>query len=303
MVQRFRTNCDIVTPRSVASRPMKELAYLGNLPSMLDDFRFVSEKGLAGWIHKNISADMLRPLLDDPEGFLNVSNSQILRNKPKTKVVKQSLDTQGVGKRDVVIKRFQYPSLWRRIAFLFLSSPALRSLRASLLLIEHGIGTPSPLAALHHRGLKGGGTSYYITEEIKDGKSLDAFWAYTVSARPRKESLRERLQVLNEVAALFSRLHSYGIYHRDLKGANILIRKQGESVWQCLLVDTGDVCKKKRLAWARRVKNLVQLLRTFGQHLNVRERVYLIKRYADLLSLQRDRRTALVNRLLSESQR
>jgi serine/threonine protein kinase len=269
----------------------------------LDDFRLISSNGdLAGWIHKDISVETLKPLLDDPEGFLNVSRSEILRDKPKTKVVKQSFNTEGVRKRDVVIKRFQYPSLWRRIGFLFLSSPALRCLRGSLLLIEHGIATASPLAALQHPGLKSGGTSYYITEEIKDGRSLDTFWAETVSAWTRKESLCERSQILNEVALLFYRLHSCSIYHRDLKGSNILIRKRSESAWQCLLVDVGDISKKKRLARRRRLKNLVQLLRTFGQHLNVRERVYLVKRYADLISLPRDRRRAFVNLVLSASQ-
>lgn len=269
---------------------------------MLDDFRPLSVKGnLRGWIHKDLSIEALKLFLDHPERFLNAPDSQILRDNPKTKVVKQALESPDGVKHHVVIKRFTYPSIWRRLGFIFHSRPALRSFKGSLLLIEHGIGTACPLAILDPGGLKGGGTSYYITAEIKDGQTLDAFWAYTLSIRTRRENLRERLQVLNEIASLFYRLHSYGIYHADLKGANIVIRNKGKNSWHCFLVDVGDVRKRKRLRWSRRIKNLVQLLRTFGRHLNARERVYLINRYADLFSIGRDRRRALLTKVLSES--
>ncbi len=282
---------------------MKYVLDFGHRTGMLKDFKFVSVKGnLVGWIHKDLYIDALKSFLDHPEGFLHVPRSQILRDNPKTKVVKQAFESPGGVKRDVIIKRFAYPSLWRRVGFIFLSPPARRSFRGSLVLIEHGIATAFPLAILDPRGLQGDGKSYYITEEVEDGQTLDAFWAET-STRQRQKSLRDRLQILNEIASLFYRLHSSGIYHADLKGANILIRKRSESGWQCVLVDVDDVRKSKRLRWPRRIKNLVQLVRTFGQHLTGREKIYLIKRYADLFSLERGGRRALMTKVLAEVRR
>ncbi len=257
-----------------------------------------ARNGLIGWIRKDLPEDLVAEFVADPESLLEDLSSEMLKTSPKGKVVKRIL-TDGNGTQwNIIVKQSRHDSLWRRFGCLFLPSPAFQSLVGSVLLNNEQVDTAKPLAAFEYRRWRDLGKSYYFNEEVEDSQSIDAFWAYRIAPRLRRDSLRERGHVLRAIADLFYRLHSRGIFHRDLKGANILLRKQEGDRWQCLLVDVIGVSKSHRLSWSRRSKNLEQLVRTFGSHLTNRELAYLIKRYADLSSLSRDRRRELVATLM-----
>ena len=261
-------------------------------------FAFISTPdGLNGWIRKDLPKDLVAELITDPERLLADPKSETLKTAPKGKVVKRTVTGGNGALWNIVLKESRHSSLWRRLGCLFLPSPAFQSLVGSVLLSHEQVDTAKALAAFERRRWSELGKSYYFSEEVKDSESIDSFWAYKIAPRPRRENLRERAQVLRAIAALFYRLHSHGIFHRDLKGANILLRKQGVDRWQCLLIDVTGISKSPQLNWPRRIKNLEQLVRTFGFHLTDRELTYLIKRYADLFTLPRDRRRTLVGSL------
>ena len=168
------------------------------------------------------------------------------------------------------------------------------SLRGALLLESRGLDTPLPIAAVELRSWKDLGTSYYVAEEIEESESLRALWQTTLAALPRAHTLHMRKRVLEHIAALFFRLHSEGIFHQDLKGTNILLQGNEADEYRLFLVDVGDVRRPRRLLWQQRVRNLAQICEIPGRFWTQREKVFFLKRYADLYALAKDRRRALV---------
>ena len=275
-------------------------------PSALDnaeEFRLVStDRAMRGWVCRDLPEELFADFVRDPDRFLDVPSRNILRDGSKAKVVKQVLKDRGGGTREVIIKRFQYGSFLRRLVFLFFPSPARRSLAGALVLKGAGIGTPSPLAALEWRSWRRLGTSYYISEDVRGCQSLRNLW--WGAGPPSEERAGGRRRILSGLASLFYRLHSSGIYHRDLKGSNILVRGDGRGDAELLLIDLDGVRKGRRLSQRKRIKNLFQLYQTLARHrLSVREMLFFLKGYADLFSMPRKERKGLARAILESSRR
>lgn len=264
------------------------------------EFNYVPpRRGLSGWIRKDLPEGLLADFIPDPEAFFREPSVRFLKKGSKSQVVQHTL-TAGEGKAwEVIIKRVQYRALWRRLCFFLLPSPAVRSLRSAVLLKAWGILTPPPLAALEWRDWRRVGTSYYFVEEVEASQSLPTLWMDAPPTFSRKEVFKEKRRILRSLATLFHRLHSRGIYHQDLKAGNILIRNSGSDGWLFYLIDIDGVRKCRRLSWFKRVKNLVQMYRTFGEHLSVNEKAVFLKYYSDLFSLPVDRRKAIAGKVLS----
>jgi glycosyltransferase involved in cell wall biosynthesis len=272
------------------------------LPEVGKKFVSVSSgNGIQGWIRKDLPEGLLGDFLAAPERFLDVPSSQVLKDEPKIKVVRRNFKIFGGPELSIVIKCFRYPSLFRRLGFLFAQSPATRSLRGSLLLERYRVATALPIAALEERSWKKLGTSYYFAQEITDGYSLPALWRDVLPTLDRREASRISRMVLMEIASLWHQLHSLGIYHSDLKGSNVMVRRSEGSRWESFLVDVDRVRKSRRMGWKKRVKNLVQFYSTLGKRLDAREKNYFFKRYADLSSLSRAERRSL-HKILLESE-
>jgi tRNA A-37 threonylcarbamoyl transferase component Bud32 len=159
------------------------------------------------------------------------------------------------------------------------------------------------LAVFEWRDWKRLGTSYCISEEVRDSQSLPAFWQDIPIVSSKERVSQERREVLREVASHFYRLHSRDIYHQDLKGENILIRKSGTGEWQCFFIDVDGVRKSRRLSQSKKVKNLAQLYRTLGKRLNITNKMFFLKCYGELFSLSRQDRKTLAQRVLSMSRK
>jgi len=82
------------------------------------------------------------------------------------------------------------------------------------------------------------------------------------------------------MGGLFRTLHRQGVYHNDLKDANILAApaRDGASV-DLYLLDLEGVRQYRSLSESRRIKNLVQLNRTLGRHLSRTQRMMLLRAY------------------------
>lgn len=271
---------------------------------MTDEFMYTrSEAGLVGWVRKDIPRNLFADFIRDPEGFFRDPSHRPLKDGPRTKVVKQTLTGLGGQTRDVVIKRFHYSSFWCRLGARFFSSRATRSLKGALVLESAGVDTATPLAAFEYQNWENLATSYSINEEVKNSQSLPAFWRDISAVSSKERTFQERREVLREVALHFYRLHSREIYHQDLKGENILIRRSGKGKWQCFFIDVDGVWKSRRLSQSKKVKNLAQLYRTLGKLLNITNIVFFLKCYAELFPLSRQERKTLAQRVLSLSRK
>ncbi|HEY3303573.1 MAG TPA: lipopolysaccharide kinase InaA family protein [Candidatus Binatia bacterium] len=265
------------------------------------EYKFVSAAdGLAGWVRKELPENLFAELIRDPDSLLNHPSSLTVKDGHKTKVVRHIFhDGRGVT-LNVIVKRFQYKTGLRRLRFFFFPSPALRSLRGALLLQSKGVLVARPLAALEYRDWKKLGTSYYVSEEVGDSRSLKDLWPAFVRTLPRKKRPGLRRALLRDLARLLARLHSMNIYHRDLKNSNILIQGWAGDERRLFLVDLDRVEERPRLSISKRVKNLLQVRRR-GPF--PKEQIYFFMRYAEGCCPSKKNAKALVRRILARSRR
>jgi serine/threonine protein kinase len=244
------------------------------------DYRFISARnGLTGWIRKDLPEEFFAELVRDPDGLMDRGSSQTVKDGLKTKVVRHILqDGKGI-QLNVITKRFHYSSTLRRLGFFFFPSPAVRCLKAARLLKSKGILTSRPLAALEYRNWRSLGTSYYITEEVEDSHSLQSFWQTVLPKLATKKRLAITRSILRDLARLLAGLHSKGIYHRDLKGSNILVQAWETDRRRFFLVDLDRVAQRALVSRAKRIKNLLQVRRGAWSR---KERSYFFMRYAML---------------------
>ncbi len=250
-------------------------------------FRFVRTGGLSGWMREDLPGDFLADFLRDPEASLRGDGAEVLKRVAKSTVVRRP-----AGGRGVVIK-YYHP------AARFASSRALKALRAAQLLASAGVETAAPLAAFYQRGWRGG--AYYVSEEITGSRALRAVLQeiQTECSGTQARALRRRL--LAGAAGLFHRLHAARIYHRDLKGGNILVRGWETPDWELLLVDLDGLSRMRRLWPSRRLKNLAQLCRI--RRWTQRDRIYFMKNYCERFGMDKGARKALTRKVLAASAR
>jgi hypothetical protein len=161
-----------------------------------------------------------------------------------------SLDLPGLGKREVVLKRFQ-PRGVDRLKTLALPSKPLRAWRGARALVERGIPTPRPLAWLERRRAGTAVEGYFLAERTKN-------------AREVRELLRTleggRLDgLLRPLAGFLRTCHEKGVLHRDLSDGNVLAAEEGGGGYSFYLLDTNRVLVLKKVRGARAAANLVRL--------------------------------------------
>lgn len=256
-----------------------------------DEFRAVSTGAVGGIIAKTLPDDSFADFFRDPDGFVDDPRNDVIKNGLKTKVVRARIAAGSGTVRSVVIKRFRYPSAIRSLTFFFLPSPALRSLHSALLLKAKGFASAEPLAALQQRHWADRGTSYYFAEEIRNALSLRSFWRGAASGRERARSAPA---IIRGLAKLFADLHRARIYHRDLKGSNILVQDWQTARPRFFLVDL-DVSAVRMLSLRRRLKNLLQPRLEW----RARERAYFYFQYAKICLGSKPEAKALARRLLA----
>ncbi|HEY2989805.1 MAG TPA: lipopolysaccharide kinase InaA family protein [Candidatus Binatia bacterium] len=265
------------------------------------EFRFTAARGdLLGRVRSDLPQGLFAHFMQDPEAFFTDPSARVLKNGTKTRVIQWTLADLRGAPCEVVIKRFHYPSLPRRLGGLVLQSPAARSLDGALLLRQRGFQTPEPMAAFEFRNLKRGGTSYYISAAARDAHSLQSFWDKVVPAMARRKRLAVTRSLLRDLARLLSGLHSMGIYHRDLKGSNILIREWETDRRQFFLVDLDRIEQRRRLSLGKKIKNLLQVKRGAW---SMKERIYFYTRYAELVCASKKEAKAFVRKVLAAKRR
>jgi tRNA A-37 threonylcarbamoyl transferase component Bud32 len=101
---------------------------------------------------------------------------------------------------------------------------------------------------------------------------------WVAGAEPLGDSVRARAPgraLLGKLAALVRTMHAHGVYHRDLKANNILVR--GDELY---VVDLDRVSFRPALARAERIWNLAQLNAAVGPRVTRTERLRFFFAYA-----------------------
>jgi len=267
------------------------------------DFVFVQRGDAALWVERGCMDPMFVDRLFDADGFFAASGCVIVKDQRKIKVGKLSVTIYGQP-RSIYVKRYNAFSLRYKLLSSFTQSGAFRALQGAAILRAGQIPTVAPLAAVEHRRAGVLSKSFFITHEIDGGKTADAYWRDDLVRVSGRDGFKARRTFLAKLAALFDFLHGQEIYHNDLKDANILVGGgASETALQLFLLDLEGVKRYRRLSLARKVKNLVQLNRTFGRYLRAAEKLYFLKNYLGGGFAARQVRRHWIDSVVHESQR
>ena len=240
----------------------------------LPDFVLIRRGEYSIWIHRGLEKTSIVDRIANPDQLFKESGCVVLKNQKKIKVGRIPIEVSG-QRRSVYIKRYNAFSARAKFMSMFNRSGAVRSLQGAAILKRAGISTATPVAAVESRQFGIVMKSFYVSEEILGGMTADQYWHSMV-----KDSKRDgwRRRFLERLASIFQMLHRRGVYHNDLKDANILVVSDQETM-SFYLLDLEGVRLYPRLNHSRRIKNLVQLNRTLGRFIRRADKLYFLKVY------------------------
>ena len=247
--------------------------------------------------------DLLSNMEPDPDHFFDLPGCEIIKDQKKIKVARVKIKIQG-DLRTIYLKRYNAFSWRYRFGSLFQASGALRSLRGAAILSESGIRTARPLAAVDSRSWGMLNRSFFLSEEIENGKTVDAYWREELLTIKGKEGMRRRYRFLRRMGELFHCLHNQEVYHNDLKDANILVcRDSSGGAEHLYLLDLEGIRRYRKLNRRRQIKNLVQLNRTLGKYLRATDKLRFLESYLGPSFSNRADKRNWVASVLTESSR
>jgi tRNA A-37 threonylcarbamoyl transferase component Bud32 len=240
-------------------------------------YRRVRGTGLTGHAVTELEASSLAPLLADPDEPFRRPGAKLLKDSPSSTVAELEMVVQG-RLRTVIYKRFRGSAPIAMLASCVRPTPALRSWVHGHGFRSRALPTARTLAVLHRRRLGMHADGYLLTEKIEDAQELHVQVAEVLQLPPAQRLPMVR-RLIENVARTIRALHQRQLSHRDLKAANILVRRidvpppgpsatdpvgllhePETSVW---LIDLVGVELFRKLPHRRKIQNLARLNASF----------------------------------------
>jgi serine/threonine protein kinase len=240
----------------------------------LPDFVLLRRGEYSVWIHRGLEKTSIVDRIVNPDQLFEENGCMVLKNEKKVKVGRIPIDVSG-RRRLLYVKRYNAFSARAKFMSMFNRSGAVRSLQGAAILKCAGISTATPVAAVESRQFGMVMKSFYVSEEVIGGMTTDKYW-HSIMNDSKRDGWRRRF--LERLASIFQMLHDRGVYHNDLKDANILVVPDEDKL-SFYLLDLEGVRLYPNLNHSRRVKNLVQLNRTLGRVTRRADKLYFLKVY------------------------
>jgi serine/threonine protein kinase len=217
------------------------------------------------------SLSHLGALLENPE-------RAIIKDQKKTKVVRTFLRYND-NSVQCYVKQYKAFSLRKKLEGTLLPSRISRAWRGAKILLDRGIRTAEPIAAIEmrRRGLLQ--ESYYISKAIPEAQISVHYFGKAFASR-NSDSLRQKRKFVRSLARFFRSLHCANIYHSDLKDYNIIVNAtDSPDPFTFWLLDVECVGGFRGMESRRKLKNLVQINRTLGEKMKLTDRFAFLKEY------------------------
>lgn len=255
------------------------------------------------WISRSLDAQSALRLFSDPDTLFAHPQCKLIKDQKKIKVGRVPMEL-GNSSSHIYLKRYNAFSWRYRFVSLLVSSAALRSWSGAGILTGADIRTGKPLAAVECRSWGMLTKSFYIAEEIPGGSTVDVHWRDELRDMKGAQGFRQRRFFLEALASLFRSLHEMGIYHNDLKGANIFVcRVKDIRKGSFYLLDLERIRRFRYLSERRRIKNLVQLNRTTGRTMTNATKLYFLKVYLGRVFSDAKKKRDWAKRIIKVSER
>ena len=215
----------------------------------------VRRPGGIGYAVAGFSRDCLYRLIDFPELPLRTTARETIKAGDGTLLVRAEFPVGG-SMRAVAYKRAERRGWLKRLTALFRANLTLRAWRLGHHLLRRGVTTARPLAVVVPRRWDMTRPTFSAAEWLEGAATLDAFHR-EASALPAPDRDRALAAAAECLARLLGTMHARRISHRDLKGANLLLRPRGASV-EAFVIDLDGAATHWRLSGCRRRSNLAR---------------------------------------------
>jgi len=206
---------------------------------------------------------LVHRLLHSPEDVLWQPESVPVKISRASLVVRTAWDLGGQVV-PVAYRRCRPKNAWKSLCALVRRAQALRNWHMGRALLARGIATAEPLLVYQPRRWRWPRESYLATRWIDGAENLH-LWAWRLANAPAHVRLRAAAACATGLGRLVGRMHAQGVSHRDLKGANLLVRDADNppSTW---LVDLEGARIRRRLGPRRRAADLARLAVSLEAH-------------------------------------
>jgi hypothetical protein len=230
-------------------------------------------RGLRAWLAPGTALAATIGPDGDPDSLLTGRDCTIVKMQRKV-VVGRVVTAAGA----LYVKRYNVFAVRVALGSFGRASPALAAWRAARTLGRLGFATAEPVAAIEFRRAGFLGKSFLVTRPVEGAVRADERWQAILADPDTARRRVARRALARALGDLFRRLHAAGVYHNDLKDANILVGGPPGSP-ACVLLDLERVRVGAPVGERRRRKNLVQLERTLGRRASRADRLRFLDAY------------------------
>lgn len=188
---------------------------------------------------------------------------------------KSAVRRYSVGGQEIYLKVYLAPGFRRWIAGAAYRR-ALKAFKNVIRLADLGINTAPVLAVVKTDCDGTAVTSGLFTLSLFPAQTTQSFFLNQVS----EQSADGRRQLLDELAGFLFHIHEKGIYPKDFKHSNVLVRETGHG-HSFYLVDYDGFLFLKSVSARRRLKNLYQIGSTLRPPLSRAELRFLLQCYGE----------------------
>lgn len=232
------------------------------------------------WDISTLAALIKRHMLSFKEQF-----DTIVKSSAKTGITRIPVSHEGI--KSVCVKEYRYPSAWKRFLYSFRSSPARRAWVAAHGLMAANFRTPQPIAIFEEKRASILKKSFIIMEDISACLPCNSYVSEKFHDHYKMATSVEKRRFISCLARSFKQLHESGIYHRDLKANNIMIRELPDT-WDVFYLDLDRVSFHKKITVKKKVKNLSQLNASIPHCITYTDRLRFYQTYAGIKNLTKE---------------
>lgn len=182
------------------------------------------------------------------------------------------------GETVLVIKRQRYPTKLALLKNLVVTSKGVAEWRMARALLVRGIPTCLPIAMGKRRRLGVLKETILVTKGLEEVCDLFQYYQGVLSLPHGPAQRRAKKELAWALADLLSRAHKAGVFHQDLNGGNILVRKDEGDGLSLFLIDLHRV-KLGRPSFSKVVANLSQLGPLFQETTSRADRLRFLTAY------------------------